>query len=82
MDKPLWQYHFTDWQAAVRILDSLAWNLSWKERNGRWRLWTGDQALFVGDTEGELQAFLCGMALGLAVLPESILDQIRQIASE
>jgi hypothetical protein len=30
----------------------------------------------------EFQSFVCGMAIGLAVLPDSILEQIRQIANE
>lgn len=74
--------YFMDWQGAVRILNDLSWNLSWYEHAGRWHLWTGDKPIFVGDTEGEFQAFVCGMALSLAVLPESILEQIKQVAAE
>jgi hypothetical protein len=82
MGRFLWVEYFDDWQNAIDILNDLAWNLSWKEHNGRWHLWGGDQKIFVSDTEGEFQAFLCGMALSFAVLPDSILEQIRQIANE
>jgi hypothetical protein len=82
MGKFLWTEYFSDWQNAVDILNDLAWNLSWKETNGQWHLWGGDQKIFVGDTEGEFQAFLCGLALGFAVLPDPVLEQVRRIASE
>ncbi len=82
MSELFWKYYFDNWQGAVEILNDLGWNLSWKEHDGQWHLWAGDQRLFVGDTEGEFQSFLCGMAIGLAVLPDSILEQIRRIANE
>jgi len=78
----LWKDHLGDWRDAVSVLNDLAWNLSWREHDGRWYLRSGDQTLFVGETEGEFKAFVCGMALSLAVLPDSILDQIRRIAKE
>jgi hypothetical protein len=74
--------YFDDWRQAIDLLNSLGWNLSWKEHESRWHLWTGDKPLFVGDTAGEFQSFVCGVAIGLAVLPDSILEQIRQIANE
>lgn len=82
MGRLFWKHHFDDWQGAVEILNDLGWNLTWKEHDGQWWLWGGEPTIFVGDTEGEFQAFLWGMALGLAVLPDSILEQIRQIANE
>lgn len=77
-----WNHYFDDWQGAVDILNNLGWNLSWHEYEGRWHLWSGDQPFFVGDTKDEFEAFLCGMAISLAVLPDSIIEQIKQIASE
>jgi len=82
MGEFLWTHYFDDWQDAIDVLNNLAWNLSWQEHNGRWHLWSGDQKLFVGDTDAEFQAFLCGMAISFAVLPDSILEQIMQIANE
>ena len=82
MGKLVNTHYFDGWQGTADTLNGLIWNLSWREHHDQWHLWTGDQKLFIGDTEHELQAFLCGMALSLAVLPDSLLEQIRQIASE
>jgi hypothetical protein len=82
MGELVWKDHFNDWQEAVQILNDLGWNLSWKEHEQRWYLWSGEPLLFVGDTKGEFEAFLCGMGISLAVLPDSILKLIRQIANE
>ncbi len=82
MGRFLWTERFGNWQAAVDILNGLSWNLSWVEQDGRWHLWGGNQKIFIADSEGEFQAFLRGMALGLAVLPESILEQIRRLVDD
>lgn len=82
MGRLVWQDQFADWREAVSILNNLGWNLSWKDSDGKWWLYGGESVIFIGDTEGEFRAFLCGMALGLAVLPESILRQIQAIANE
>lgn len=74
--------YFDDWRGAVTLLNDLGWNLSWKKYEGKWYLYTGDQPLFVGETEGEFQAFLCGAAITLAVLPNSLLEEIRRLANE
>jgi hypothetical protein len=82
MGEFFWKTRFDDWQGAVEILNDLSWNLRWKEQDGRWYLWAGESLLFVGNSKDEFEAFLDGMALGLAVLPASILEQIRRIANE
>lgn len=65
------------WEGAVKFLNTLDWNLSIVRDNGRWSLYGGDQRIFSSDSEGELETFVLGMALGLAVLPDDFLDQIR-----
>ena len=49
--------------SAMAYLDSLGGAMSRKEVNGRWVLWTGEQALFEASTEGELDGFVLGFAL-------------------
>lgn len=80
----IWQEYFPNenWQGAVDFLNSLSWNLSWREVEGQWRLWGGDQLLFKGENQAELESFLYGMAIGLAVLPDKVLEQVKQIARE
>jgi hypothetical protein len=41
---------------------------AWLETNAdasapRWRVWAGDQCMFTGDSEGEMDAFVLGLAV-------------------
>jgi hypothetical protein len=38
--------------------------------------------LFIGDTHGELEAFLWGMAVSFTALPDSVIDELRRIIGE
>ncbi len=82
MGRSLLKDYFDDWQDAVVFLNDLGWNLSWKYLEDQWHLWSGDQKLFLSNSDNEIQAFICGMAIGLAVLPDFLLDKIKQIAEE
>ena len=84
MSTLVWQGYVpnNNWKGAVDFLNNLCWHLSWQEAERQWGLWGGDQLLFIGDTRADMEAFLCGMTISLAVLPDEMLEQIRQIASE
>ncbi len=71
-----------DVRGAAELLNEYGWHLSWKVVEGRWHLWGGDQLLFVGATQAELEAFLYGMAISLVVLPDELLEEIKQLAEE
>lgn len=68
-----------DLQGAISILNSFDWNISKEKFNENWRLFSGDRLLFSSDNETEVDAFIFGMALSFAVLPNEIQDKIRQI---
>jgi hypothetical protein len=71
-----------DMQGAINFLNSLDWNISFGESAGKRKVFGGDRLLFSSQNEEAVQAFLFGMALGLAVLPDEILDRIREIIRE
>jgi hypothetical protein len=71
-----------DIQGAINFLNSLDWNISFSESAGKRKVFGGDRLLFSSQNEEAVQAFLFGMALGLAVLPDEILDRIRKIIRE
>jgi hypothetical protein len=79
-----WQYIIPEgtWQGGIKYLNSLSWHLRWNEKDGRWVLWSGDRLLFSARTEKELEAFILGMTIGLAVLPQNIIDQIKDLTEE
>jgi hypothetical protein len=66
MGELFWTPRLDDWQSAVDHLNDMDWHL-----------WTGEKRPFVGDTEGEFQAFPWGMAVSFTALPDSILEQIK-----
>jgi len=71
-----------NWQGGVKFLNTLSWNLQWGEKDGEWRLGAGDHLLFSAGTEKELEAFILGMTIALAVLPERIIEEIKEIIKE
>jgi hypothetical protein len=70
------------WQGGVRFLNTLAWNITWGEEHGQWKLWAGDRLLFSANQRSERDAFVLGMTIALAVLPERIIDEIKDLTSE
>lgn len=67
---------------AVTFLNSLDWNITFSEAGGQRKAFAGDRLLFSSEYEKELESFLFGMALGLVVLPDEILDRIREIIKD
>jgi hypothetical protein len=71
-----------DFNGAVSFLDSLGWNVSFIRSDNQRKVFTGDRLLYSSSNEQEVEAFILGMALGLAVLPGEILDRIREIIGD
>lgn len=68
--------------SATEFLDSLYWNLSRRTQDSEFQLWAGDQLLVASDRQEEIDAFELGMATAWGVLPDEILDMIRNIGAE
>ncbi len=71
-----------DMQGAISFLNGLGWNISFSESAGQRKVFGGDRLLFSTEYEKEVESFIFGMALGLAVLPDKVIDEIRKIAEE
>jgi hypothetical protein len=53
------------------------------EQDGQqWLAFAGERLLVATHTKQELEAFIMGMTIGLAVLPKSMLDDIRKLVAE
>ena len=69
-----------DFPGALSFLgNELGWNLTIHKTNNQWHLFGGDRLIITTETEGELESFVLGMALGLSVLPEHIIQEIQRI---
>jgi hypothetical protein len=69
-------------EGAIEFLDTLSWDISLTRQNGKWQAWAGEHVLAAVDSQAELEAFLIGMTIGLAALPDSILAQIKKLVAE
>ena len=71
-----------NFNGAVSFLNSLDWNISIVESDDLRKVFAGDRLLLSSSNEREVEAFIFGMALGLAVLPEEILDRVREMTRD
>lgn len=67
---------------AISFLDSLDWNITIKKSNEMVRVYAGEPLLYKSSNNQEIEAFIYGMALSLAVLPGEIINRIREIIKE
>ncbi|HSH58962.1 MAG TPA: hypothetical protein VK988_04840 [Acidimicrobiales bacterium] len=57
--------------AALDYLEELGGNPSWKEHDGTWRLWGGDQLRFTADSREGLEGFVLGYVLATSAYERS-----------
>jgi len=72
----LQEVSFNSISGALDFLDSIDFNLNFFEVDGKMILFSGEKILMTATSEDELNAFVLGMALGYAILPEDIFKQI------
>jgi hypothetical protein len=68
-----------EFESAFSYMNSLDWNLSFHQSAEKWVLIAGDKLLASFDTREELDAFIFGLALGFAVLPDEVIDHLLKI---
>ena len=73
-----WQGAFGDLDDALKIVNDLYWNITFREKNERWQLFTRDQLIGTFESRLEMDSFILGMSLALGVLPPEIIDQIKK----
>ena len=69
-------------EGGIEFLNSLSWNIRWRKDGGQWKAFAGDRLLVAANTKEELEAFILGMTIALAVLPDSMLDDIKKLVAE
>jgi hypothetical protein len=71
-----------NFRGAINFLDSLGWNITINRNEEIIKVYTGEPLLYKSSNNQEIEAFIFGMALSLAVLPGDILGRIREIIKE
>ena len=74
-----WLDHLPDGtlESSLTLANQLQWNLEVIEGAGHWVVRSGDQPIFRTDSRSELDAFLYGLALAYAVLPDPVFATLR-----
>ena len=65
---------------GLKLLRLLLWRMSYDEKDGKWSVYAGDQAMLRDATREAADAFICGMALVLSSMPLTILKQYKEYA--
>jgi hypothetical protein len=66
-------------KTQLHFLICLDWNLSFDFSGDQKMIFGSEGFFFSASNEEEAVSFIFGMTIGLAVLPEEVLDRIREI---
>jgi hypothetical protein len=65
-------------EGGIGLANKLFWNITVHHGNGRWVVCGGEDVIFRGDSREATEAFLYGLGLAYAVLPEEIFERLRE----
>jgi hypothetical protein len=65
-------------EGGLERVNDLYWNIIVEPYDEFWRVRAGEDVIFWADSREAVDAFLYGMSLAYAVLPNEIFDQLRQ----
>lgn len=69
--------HIGSFESIPELAGKLFWHLSaFQGSNGRWYVKTGESVIFSSDSEEAFDAFLYGMGLAYAGIPEDLLESL------
>ena len=64
-------------ESGIDLANRVYWNISWGECGQQWCVWAGGEHLLLRtDTRASLDAFLYGLGLAYAILPEDTFDHL------
>lgn len=69
-------------EGGIQLANRLDWGLSVQKAADHWVISSGDQVLLRTETREALEAFVYGMGLAYAVIPESIFSKLEAALEE
>jgi hypothetical protein len=63
---------------GIELINRVGWNIIVGESNGRWYVQSGEKIILVASSRRAVDTFLYGMALAYSVLPEPIIEKLRE----
>lgn len=64
-------------QGGIDLANRLYWNITWREHEGRWFVYGGEDLIYKADSRDAAEAFLYGLGLAYAVLPDEIFGRLE-----
>jgi hypothetical protein len=65
-------------ETGIELANQLYWNITIKTNEKTWCVWSGEKLIFCADSREAVDAFLYGLGLAYAVLPEPVFEQLRE----
>jgi len=63
---------------GIEFLNSLSWNISYRQIGEEWFVLSGDQPILKATTREAAEACIYGLALGFAMLTEEMREQFKE----
>jgi hypothetical protein len=68
--------HVGSIEDAIHLINRFQWNLAIRKINDFWVVTGGEAVIFRADNYAAVEAFLYGMALACAVIPETTIEKL------
>ncbi|HEV2237898.1 MAG TPA: hypothetical protein VGR57_14660 [Ktedonobacterales bacterium] len=63
-------------EGGIELVNRLYWNITWWEHEGHWYVKAGEDIILRTDSRQSAEAFLYGLSLAYAVLPDATFDHL------
>lgn len=80
----LWVDHLpgASLQGGIELANRLYWNVTWREHAARRFVYSGEDLIYTSASREAAEAFLYGLGLAYAVLPEDTFDHLEYLVKE
>jgi hypothetical protein len=84
MQEMQWLNHLPEGtlEGGIALANRLYWNIVWAEHEHRWYVWSGERLILETDSADAAQAFLYGLGLAYAVLPEGTFERLEYLVKQ
>ena len=80
MQEFLWLDHMPgeNLEGGIELANQLYWHITWGEYEQHWYVWSGESLLLKTDSRETAEAFLYGLGLAYAAIPEFLFQRLEK----
>jgi len=67
---------------AIQAANRLGWNIAWHGSETEWQVWGGEKTLLKTSSREAAEAFLYGLGIAYALLPEEVYEQLTHLIDQ